>query len=320
MTAALYEMNVDGTAGSAVTEEHAYRVSEGAITYTESDIPQGNYIAIFALKNAKTAISSRSAATTVLGTWREYVNIAAGCESTAVSTVLSVELFTITYNLNNDAVDVHTSGAGSYSHYADYTFPMPIDRAGDYAFTGWNTEADGSGDNHTSTTDLSGDLTLYAQWAASTNYDLKTGADINTLFTTTLAASSATAFEKSETAPESPVYYLDTAETSVPVWYDSASKTIYYYVPEHGKLRLNANSAGMFSDMSSLVSIKTSDFNTSNVTDMNAMFSGCIELTELDVSGFDTSNVTNMMAMFDGCKKLPTVDVSNWETTRNSVC
>ena len=39
-------------------------------------------------------------------------------------------------------------------------------------------------------------------------------------------------------------------------------------------------------------------WNTSQVTDMTNFFNGCGALTEIDVSSFDTSNVTNMEAMF----------------------
>ena len=39
-------------------------------------------------------------------------------------------------------------------------------------------------------------------------------------------------------------------------------------------------------------------WDTSQVTDMSNFFNGCSSLTEIDVSSFDTSNVTNMEAMF----------------------
>ena len=95
-----------------------------------------------------------------------------------------------------------------------------------------------------------------------------------------------------------------------------------------------------------------SDWNTSNVTDMNNMFSNCYALTNLDVSGFNTSNVTdmhnmfgsniklsnfrpsiymefndinlgnidtskvtNMKNMFCGCSKLTSIDVSGFDTS-----
>ena len=41
-------------------------------------------------------------------------------------------------------------------------------------------------------------------------------------------------------------------------------------------------------------------FDTSKVTDMSYMFSMCVKLKTLDVSSFDTGNVTNMACMFSG--------------------
>ena len=56
----------------------------------------------------------------------------------------------------------------------------------------------------------------------------------------------------------------------------------------------------MFYGCSSLTSLDLSNFNTSNVIDMNNMFYGCSSLTSLDLSNFDTSNVLFMNYMFRG--------------------
>lgn len=64
--------------------------------------------------------------------------------------------------------------------------------------------------------------------------------------------------------------------------------------------------------------IKTINFqgwDTSKVTNMNAMFMNCDFLTNLDLSMFNTSNVTNMASMFKGCERLETVDVSSFDTS-----
>ena len=58
--------------------------------------------------------------------------------------------------------------------------------------------------------------------------DLKTGTEINNIFRKSLNASDATSFKASVQAPAYPEYYLDEAGT-VPVWYDSTAKTIFYY-------------------------------------------------------------------------------------------
>ena len=71
---------------------------------------------------------------------------------------------------------------------------------------------------------------------------------------------------------------------------------------------------GMFSGCSGLTSLDVSNFNTQNVTDMQAMFANCKELTSLDVSHFNTQNVTPMGGMFSGCSGLTSLDVSHFDT------
>ena len=48
-----------------------------------------------------------------------------------------------------------------------------------YIFTGWNTKADGSGDAFTAATDVTSNITVYAQWKGSTTYSVtyKDGVD-----------------------------------------------------------------------------------------------------------------------------------------------
>jgi surface protein len=63
----------------------------------------------------------------------------------------------------------------------------------------------------------------------------------------------------------------------------------------------------MFSNCSSLQTLDVSNWNTSNVTNMNYMFSLCRSLQTLDVSGWNTSNVTNIASMFGACRSLQTL-------------
>jgi len=64
------------------------------------------------------------------------------------------------------------------------------------------------------------------------------------------------------------------------------------------------NMESMFSDCSSLYSLRLSNFNTSKVNNMKSMFSGCSKLTSLDLSNFNTSKVTSMEFMFSRCSSL----------------
>ena len=72
----------------------------------------------------------------------------------------------------------------------------------------------------------------------------------------------------------------------------------------------------MFTECERLPYIDLSNFNTSRVTDMSALFQNCTSLTSLDVSNFNTSNVTNMSNMFRNCNKLTSLDVSNFNTSK----
>ena len=63
-----------------------------------------------------------------------------------------------------------------------------------------------------------------------------------------------------------------------------------------------------------LVSLDTTNWDTSDVTDMSSMFYGCVNLTSLDTSNWDTSKVTSMKDMFRS-SNLSSVDTSNWDTS-----
>ena len=71
----------------------------------------------------------------------------------------------------------------------------------------------------------------------------------------------------------------------------------------------------MFYDCSKLTSLNLSNFNTSNVTNMNGMFNGCSKLTSLNVSSFNTSKVTHMNGMFSGCEKLTSLNLLSFDTS-----
>ena len=61
-----------------------------------------------------------------------------------------------------------------------------------------------------------------------------------------------------------------------------------------------------------------SNWDVSNVKCMNYMFYDCPQLTSVgDLSKWDVSNVTGMSFMFSGCNKLKSVgDLSNWNFTK----
>lgn len=75
------------------------------------------------------------------------------------------------------------------------------------------------------------------------------------------------------------------------------------------------NMNSMFRDCSSLTSLDLSSFNTSKVTNIASLFNSCRSLTSLDLSNFNTSKVTDMGGVFYGCSSLTSLDLSNFDTT-----
>ena len=70
--------------------------------------------------------------------------------------------------------------AGSANHF-DLPTTNPT-RSG-YIFTGWNTKADGSGDAFTAATDVTSNITVYAQWKDSTTYSVAATVTDNAVYT-----------------------------------------------------------------------------------------------------------------------------------------
>ena len=122
--------------------------------------------------------------------------------------------------------------------------------------------------------------------------------------------------ERSMTEPTSDKNYVNIADNTsyypIYAWFENG--TIYIY-SKSDQIYLNDNISYMFRELKIVESIDLTMFNTSNVTNMNAMFSGCSNLTNIDFSRFSTSNVTNMASMFSGCSKLTSLDLSAFDTS-----
>ena len=80
------------------------------------------------------------------------------------------------------------------------------------------------------------------------------------------------------------------------------------------KLIISCN--GMFYGCSDITEIDLSNFNTSNVYNMQSMFRDCSSLTSLNLSYFDTSKVTMMNAMFFRCSSLTSLNLSSFDTSK----
>ena len=64
-----------------------------------------------------------------------------------------------------------------------------------------------------------------------------------------------------------------------------------------------------------MISVDFSQFDASNIINMNTMFYGCSALQSLDLSNFDTSKAITMDGMFYGCSALQSLDLSNFDTS-----
>ena len=75
------------------------------------------------------------------------------------------------------------------------------------------------------------------------------------------------------------------------------------------------NCIAMFRDLSNIIKMDFSNFDTSSVTSMFLMFGSCSSLISLDLSNFKTSLVTDMCSMFYGCKSLTSLNIDNFNTS-----
>ena len=124
---------------------------------------------------------------------------------------------------------------------------------------------------------------------------------------------------RSATTPRSGVNTVNLEDETISdheikAWYDSATKTVYYYT-EAEKIFLNDDSNAMFHNLVNLTSLDVSSFDTSKVRGMGNMFFGDEKLVSLDLSNFDTRNLTNMDKMFYGMSSLTDLNISSFDTS-----
>ena len=126
-------------------------------------------------------------------------------------------------------------------------------------------------------------------------------------------------FKKSPVAPATSMNVVniedEESDYEIKLWFNPTDKTAYYYA-EPEKAYLNEASNRMFRDLPNLISLDVSSFDTSKVTNMEAMFAGMPSLTTLNLSNFDTSKVIRMNSMFEGASRLTTLNLSNFDTSK----
>ena len=110
------------------------------------------------------------------------------------------------------------------------------------------------------------------------------------------------------------------SDYKIKLWLNPEDKTAYYYA-EPEKVYLNTDSSKMFysgdyeQKIKNILELDLSNFDTSNVTDMQYMFYLMPSLTTLNLSSFNTSKVTDMNHMFIGMRNLTSLNLSNFDTS-----
>ena len=251
------------------------------------------------------------------------------CQQDSGDNTPAVKYYTVSFN-SNGGTEVKSQKVESGKKATKPADPTKQETATEaFTFDNWYTSTDGGTtlsdtafDFDTAITD---NITLYAKWIEY--IELKDCSEIRTMFETLCDYDSnypskfnktITRFAKAEAKPASAENYIDAAGNRIPLWYDEAATTLYYYL-EPGKkmsLRTSDGKNSLFNCMRDATSIETKDFDTSNVTNMSQMFCHCSSLTALDVSKFNTSKVTDMSLMFSTCSSLTALDVSKFDTSK----
>ncbi|MBR1404403.1 MAG: InlB B-repeat-containing protein [Treponema sp.] len=160
-TAQLY--NADGTengsyALTALTPA-TYSDSLQCVTFTNTSIASGSYLLVFYLyQDAEKTMQ--------IGQWREIVNIADGCESSAVINIPNLNtVYTITYVLNGLAWADGFTAPSSFNASQGVTLPVAANFADGADFAGWYAASDFSGTAVTSFAagDYATNVTFYAK-------------------------------------------------------------------------------------------------------------------------------------------------------------
>ena len=120
-------------------------------------------------------------------------------------------------------------------------------------------------------------------------------------------------------------YYLNNTENIIILRWNSPltnCKNMFYQLSNIIKINFSNFDSGqvttmsyMFKDCNSLKSIYFNNIDTSSVKNMAYMFYGCSSLTTLDLSNFNTSSVTNINYMFNYCSSLISLDLSKFDTS-----
>ena len=68
----------------------------------------------------------------------------------------------------------------------------------------------------------------------------------------------------------------------------------------------------MFGGCTSLISMNLTNFNTSNLENINNLFYGCSSIISVDLSNWNIQNLKHMKYIFSRCPKIKFLDVSSF--------
>ncbi len=147
---------------------------------------------------------------------------------------------------------------------------------------------------------------------------LDTGERVNNVLFNLFFSSDHKYFKKADTLSDDPFKSdISTWNSDYKVWVWADGENVYYYTDApSGKIIMNADSSSMFEQLFYVKSIDISDWDTSNVINMNKLFYNCPRLESINLSNFNTSNVTNMSYMFRHDTSIQNIDVTHFDTSK----
>ena len=227
--------------------------------------------------------------------------------------------FNITYDLKDGKFEENTTAPTKYKYIEETSIPNPVKDGSE--FLGW-TINDVAGlepiKDYKIPKGTSGDIKLTANWKVL-QVKLMDGKTFNDTIKRMSDFYNVTKIQFVKGTPnQSGTDVSEAQDRSIMASIEGDVLT----VASENTIYANENSANTFFGAeyyyieSYIESIDLSNFDTSNVTDMESMFYGCNSLTSIKgLENFDTSQVTNMSQMFYDCAKIRTLNVSNFDTS-----
>ncbi len=226
--------------------------------------------------------------------------------------------YTVTFDGNGGtgSMDSITATEGVETQLPANTFEFV-----DHLFSGWNTEADGSGEAYSNLATImlssgASDITLYAQWVDKANAKaildngktvgvkmkkMASGSEYQSWDIKAIKMASALPENFDTTNQDSIISSSTVASIPIYFWYDDTDDlNIIYVYTETGAIEVGEDMSEMFRDMAALSDISgISEWDVSNVRNMEYLFYQDFALKDISpVASWNVSNVVNMHGVF----------------------